>query len=1302
MGSYQDEVKDLQAAGFSEDEIQQDQVKQRQDMAQAGFSNDEIDQHFGAPKKPDMAPMKNLIDKNLQKVTGIEKGNPSTNSSQSLPGPAPIPTGTPAPQGSPAPATNATHPDDPPMREAKDFIDAIEAGFEISVTGLLGRSKRPDVILPEDAPTAYRIASQMSTLAGDLPVMIAGSMIGTAAGGAAGGALGSAVPAVGNAAGAAAGAVVGGGAGAMALPTAIRSVLMQHYEKGDIQDFQDFWERSSAVFLDTMKSAVVGGATAGAGSAVKAFAPIAQPLVKTTAQLASEIGTMVTIGKALEGQAPKAQDFIDAAILVGGMHGANVAGEMIAGKIRNIYAKTGIKPEQVAEHAQIEPTVQQDLLSSNKGIPSAYEGFIQGDVEEGPKPVPLEAGKAMEETSNVLGPESGEEKSQILLPAPKEEAPPEPPPKPEVPPVEPGEKPTPEQAQQAILDRIGTPEKKGFLKDLTWDKLYTATMDDLHPLKLFTDSLAGEKRLPTKDDPYALARLTRGTFGKVDQMLERGPFDFKTLEDTGTPGLKQILKPVQKDLDGFRAFAIASRALELEARGLETGIPMEEAKTVVEAGKAKYGPVLEKTVQFQNDILSYLADSGVLSMKAYRDMTEANKNYVPFYRVLEEGRISQESLAKGFDVKNPFREFKGSERQIVDPIESMIKNAYFYVSLAERNRVTSSMVDLAGKAGEAGEALMKKVPMPLTSYEVKNEEINHFLRALGMEETDESFDIFRRQLVDLKANEVVAFKDGKRSVYQVDPDVAKALSAMDRDSANMLTRILAKPAQALRAGAVLTPDFMARHMIRGQLMGYLFSENGFVPFYDTLRGLGGVLREDQDYQNWLKSGGANSASVSIDRDYIQNNVFKLNEETGFLNSAHNILKSPLEVLRASAELMENSTRLGEFKRAASGATDAATIIDAGMGSRDVSLDYARIGAQTRAINMVTAFWNAGVQGMDKTVRAFIDRPAESALKVGASITLPSVLLWWANHDDPRWQEIPRWEKDLFWIVMTKDHIYRIPKPFEAGVIFGSLPERTLEAYFTDNPKAYSNFNETMLHGITPNFIPTAATPFIETWANRSTFTGHSIVPAPLEKVAPEFQYNEYTSESGKMLSRFVAAVPPLKDTKAASPMVIENFVRSWSGNLGMYALSTADKALELSGVTPPKIKPDSTLSDLPFVKAFAIRYPSGSAQSIQDFHDNFKKAQVEINTIHNLAGRGDFESAQKVMRLGMEDGTLMNLQGIEKSLGVQSAYIQKIMANPQLTSTEKRQQIDGVYYQMIEASKLGNKMVQEVQNSLKH
>ena len=64
------------------------------------------------------------------------------------------------------------------------------------------------------------------------------------------------------------------------------------------------------------------------------------------------------------------------------------------------------------------------------------------------------------------------------------------------------------------------------------------------------------------------------------------------------------------------------------------------------------------------------------------------------------------------------------------------------------------------------------------------------------------------------------------------------------------------------------------------------------------------------------------------------------------------------------------------------------------------------------------FFNAQLEGIDKSARAFRENPSSFAIKAAASVTLPSVLLWMANKDDARYRELPQWQKDLFWIVPT--------------------------------------------------------------------------------------------------------------------------------------------------------------------------------------------------------------------------------------------------------------------------------------------
>jgi hypothetical protein len=1193
-------IKELQTAGFNDAEIAEWSTNERKTMSEAGFAEHEIDAWFGKPQfnpKPMAAEIKANLDATRE---GAE--------------PKPV----------------------------KDFTEALEAGWQISVSGLLARGQTPDKTVAGDAPMTSRIAGQVATLVGDFPAMVGGFLAGGAAGGPA--------------------APVTATAGAFALPAGLRATLMDAYEKGNFDNFGDFWDRASGIFIDTAKGWLTGAATGAAGKAIPAALPAASPSVRAAATVSGEVVTMVTVGKALEGEIPSAQDFLDAAVVIGGLKGTAYT----AGKLRNVYSKTGVRPADIAADIRNDPTIAQDLLSDNVEIPRAYGG----------KPgEPVEAPKAAE---------------------------PKPAPEPAAGSIE--------AAQTTVLKKISvgdhTPTEK-----LTFERLYTMAVDDLNPIKQAVKEMTPGEKLPTAEDPYQLARLTRGTFGKADQFLEHGTYDFKTLETTGK-GLKQILEPVADDLNGLRAYAASRRAVELGERGIESGIDTEAAKQVVKSSNsaARYEPVLRELVDYQNRLVGYLRDAGVLSKPAYDAMLEANKNYVPFFRVMDDG-AGGAGAGKGLSTRDPIKAIRGSERDIIDPLESVIKNTYLYLSLAERNAVGVKFVELANKSGVPDQFITKVNP-PIRATTVAEPEMVKFLEAHGIDKVpDELLTVFRAARAPLAENEIAVFEQGKRTVYEVQPDVARAFKGMDTESVNLLVKVLAVPARALRAGSVLSPDFMARNVTRDFMSAFVNSKGIFSPL-DTMRGVFELVRRGDDFQNWLKSGGANSTLVALDRQYLQENVFKLSEDAGLGRRAWNVVSSPLEILRVTSELLENSTRLGEFKKVAGGSTDKADLQAAGMASREVTLDFARIGTNMRALNMISTFLNAHVQGLDRVAREIGDRPANFGVKVAVGITVPSILLWNANKDDPRWEEIPRWQKDLFWIVMTKDHIYRIPKPHELGVVFGSVPERLLESYYKDNPTAFKDLEKTLMQAFVPDMMPTVAVPMIEQMANRSLFTGNPIVPAHLEKLLPEYQYNEYTTEATKALGALIGAFPGMKDRSIddqdttmggtaralTTPVLIENYVRGWTGGLGMYALKLADGLLREAGVLPDPVMPAKTLADLPVVRAFVMRYPSATAQSIQDFYDKFYANKKVFDTVMAKAAEGDAEAVEKTQ--GFRPEAMVQLDGIREALTTHSQVIRMVHKNPDISADEKRQLIDSYYFRMIELAKAGNEALGDIEKTV--
>lgn len=855
-------------------------------------------------------------------------------------------------------------------------------------------------------------------------------------------------------------------------------------------------------------------------------------------------------------------------------------------------------------------------------------------------------------------------------------------------------------SERAILERISQDDYKH--PSMTLDQVYTKALDDLNPIK------------NVSPDAYQLMRLVRGAYGKAQQFLFHGTYDFASYVTNG-PGLKEILEPFKNDLDGLRAYMVSRRAVELEGRGITSGMPLTEANDVVASGDPKYRAAMQGLIDYQDRVLNYLRDAGVVSVEAYDAIKDANKSYVPFFRLMD----NQPSgvTGNGRNVRNPVMRITGSERNVVDPIESIIKNTYMYVELAERNAANMKLADDVLSNPDL-DGIVTKVPTPMRPVEISEEETANFLDEHGLDATKaEAFTIFRPAAVPLKDTEFMVYRDGKREIYETDKDIAAAVRSLDKESISLWMKLISYPAKTLRAGATLSPDFPLRNVFRDQISAFIFSKDGYTPFVTMAKGAMSLVAKDDVYQNWLKSGGANSALVSIDRQYINENVFKLNKQTKFIDSAWNVVKSPIQALRIISETLENATRLGEFKAASKDAVTKEDLQTAGMKSREITLDFARAGTNVKSLNMISAFFNASLQGTDRTVRAIKDDPVMTMAKIGLSITLPSVLLWAANHDDDwvgpdgvhhnRWKEIPAWQRDLFWIVLTDNAVIRLPKPFELGVVFGSGVERALDAMSGDfDPKKIKEFLATAGLGILPNPTPTAAAPVLEHITNYSFLSEHDLVPSRLEKLLPELQYTEYTSEIAKFLSHVISTVPTMRDREIISPIVMENYLRSWTGGLGTYALKAVDQSLRKSGLLPDPVAPASTLADIPVVKAFVVRFPSASVESITSFQEEYGKRKKVLDSIKSLASSGDPNAI--VMMSRFTPNEYMTLDSIHDALSGHTKLIRdynKMDVRPDQKDNkaardslamQKRQLIDNAYSNMIQMARMGNQIMKDI------
>lgn len=728
-----------------------------------------------------------------------------------------------------------------------------------------------------------------------------------------------------------------------------------------------------------------------------------------------------------------------------------------------------------------------------------------------------------------------------------------------------------------------------------YHNMYTKLVDELHPYDELTKE--GERRIgrkfSTEESPYEQAWLARGWAGKAKALIERG------VPEKGIIAFKDIVRKIpDKLLKDFSTYLTALR--ELDMNRWNKSLPEGETKLITRYTEAECletikhyekSSVFKKAAAEIHKYTDYLlseeaVNAGMLSKEAAAAMKNKYPHYVPFFREFYEAADTPgKGTGKGFvNVGGVTKKMKGSTLDVIDPIESIARSTYAIINAVERNKVGQSIVRLSKIDGMG--ALVEKVDG-------------------AAKVTDHSFSVW---------------ENGKKVVYNTTPELYQAFKMLNPEGANMVVKILSVPAKWLRAGAVLSPEFMLRNPARDMISATVYSKHGFIPVADTLKGLALYLHKGDTYWEYMRSGAAQANLVSLDRNYLSGQIRDLMTRPGVKKM---VTTNPIEILRGLSEATEMATRLAEFHNVRKGYTGIGnrlfgktrkpgSIQDAALESRDITLDFSRIGSHTKSWNKISAFFNASIQGTDKMFRAWRENPLDMTIKTAMFITMPSVLLWYLNKDDPRYQELPQWQKDIFWIIPTKDTLIKIPKPFELGILFGTVPERMLQwMYDKDRGQKGNGFKglgDVIIDNMVPNVSPTALVPALEAATNYSLFMNRNIVPQhERDNLPPAMQYGPYTSAVGKGIGKMFDV----------SPRIVDNTIRGYTGGLGGFGLTLSDSVLGMGEERPAK-----RISEMPGIRGFTAT-PYASSESVQQVYDEFDRQNRLFHAGQELHQRPD-------------------------------------------------------------------------------
>ena len=799
-------------------------------------------------------------------------------------------------------------------------------------------------------------------------------------------------------------------------------------------------------------------------------------------------------------------------------------------------------------------------------------------------------------------------------------------------------------------------------------QIYTDIFNKMNPVEKTVEEMERRKgeKLPTEKNAGDLAQLVSGWADRAGMYMNDATFDIDG--NVNGKGLKETIDPILRSgqREQFDAYLSARRIIQLAKRGIKQGLTPEEAKnTIRELETPEFIEAAKEVYSFEDRLLDLRVQGGLVTQEEADAYRKANPDYVPLYKFFPEDGKGRSAAGAGFLNLGGGKRIGDSGREVISPLENIVADVESTIRDVDHHAAVVAFVDQASKV-EGGGQFAEKVPAKITGTKIKLKELKKVLKENGVNTEGMSAKsmeavatIFRPDMrPDPRDNIAVVRRKGVRELWQLDPEVYKALNSGAPVSSNIFTKVLRGGAATLRTTATGTSlEFPMMNFFRDTFFAGLVSPDGFIPVLSSIKGTMLYLSNDETYKEFLRAGGGLSTNVEVALHQMgkSNNPLK---KTPVMNA--------FQALTFLSRVSEMGTRVGYYNVARkAGKTPKAAALEA----KDL-LNFSRWGAATEAAARYAPFWNTALQGTDKFRRALIEDPKGVTARGIAMLTVPSILIFAANHGNKDYEEAPAWLKDLFWLVPTFDKktpFIRIPKPHLPGMLFGSLPERAMEFAKTRDPEAFDGAIESLLQTLLPGMggvpVPSLAIPVVEGITNYSFFRGRPIVSQAMENLPAELQSQPWTTELAKETSKMLGAVGV-----KMSPLVIENTLFGITASTGRTVATVLNPFLRDKDAPE---RPSMHWGDLPVARAFAVRPISGkSTRRLYDRLDKLKgmKAAEDLTLKHpwieakrmTTAERWEFNMIQSAQRL---------MADISKK-------VRKVESSQKLSGEEKREQID--------------------------
>ena len=815
-------------------------------------------------------------------------------------------------------------------------------------------------------------------------------------------------------------------------------------------------------------------------------------------------------------------------------------------------------------------------------------------------------------------------------------------------------------------------------KENLFDKMYRNVIDRNRGLYRATVTAGAKKNIAT-ENPYKMADLTSTYEGVAKSNIEQGISDKngKIIGDSLKSIIKKVPKNKSEELADYMVLKQAAYLAEhrpevAQVYPKEWNISLADMKTKLakyEADNPSFSNLATKFTFYNKRLMgTQLVESGLLSAEDAQAIQLANPNYIPNKRAFTNVEMSKQQKGKaGFVGQgDQIKTRTGSERQILNPYESMIENTFNFAKAAKRNEVGSTLYKLVEKDPEKFKGLIDIVQKVDEGKDL-GQAIDGGDLATFVDRINEGFEI--KGVKDLSKPNIVRVRIKGESKYMQIHDAALLDNLTQLDNAQINTavegmRAVTNAMKSLTTG--INPMFgLARNIWRDVVTGYVQSKTtSKIPVYSYAKYMGelvasaiGTIGKSKNYKTFRSLGGGFfSSAVGTEKNLLKETANKYTK--GVSGKLKTVARSPISAMEWLNNTLETMPRYAEYNRTVKqltkkGVDEYSAKMEGLYNSQEVTVNFKRSGNVTKTADAFVPYLNAAVQGLDKVLRTVDPRnPAQLAnvvVKGLTSITLPALMLYAINKDNPDYQQLSDYYKDNNFLIPVdkltstlydksggkinisseKGMFIKIPKPREFGILFGSLAERIARDYSEQDPEAWKNFFDAIKTNFAPPNVVTEnmSAPIIRNVMSPEgrTWRGTPVVNAGLLKQSAKNQYDENTSKIAQYIG----------EKLNFAPKKVDDIMSSYLGGVAQIGKPlTSNRTMNEQGVIKAAVE---------VLKKQVTADSKYNTDLADEFYKNLETAntkKADMNAAGKLKGKGETYI----------DSATYNLNGIAEQL----------------------------------------------------